>query len=334
MADSLNAVVVGLGWWGRQIVETLRGSDRIRVTRGIDPALDDAREVADSHGFALDADLDVALADPHIDAVIVATPHVLHEPQVMAAAEAGKHVFCEKPLALEAKAARRMLEACRSRDLVLGVGHERRFEGAMEETARMARDGELGTLLHIECNWSHNHFVGPAAATWRQDPTQAPAGTLTALGVHITDLFQSMAGPVRDVRAMTAHRSEDFPADDVLSVQFRFASGVTGVMSNLATTPFHHRFTLFGDRGWADVTETTNVDKPEPALLTWRGTDTEIHTRPFPHRDTVGANLHQWAGAVLGLGTYRFTDAELVHNIEILEAIVRSTSSGAVEPVG
>ncbi len=334
MANSLNAAVVGLGWWGRQIVETLGKSERIRVTRVVDPAVDDARPFADGEGLRLDPDLAAALDDPGIDAVIIATPHLLHEKQVVAAAEKGKHVFCEKPLALEAAAARRMLDACRSRGLVLGVGHERRFEGAMEEASRMANSGELGTLLHIECNWSHNLFVGPAASRWRQDPAQAPAGMLTALGVHITDLFQSIGGRIGEVRAVTAHRSSDFTSDDVLSVQLRFTSGVTGVMSNLATTPFYHRVALFGDRGWVEVSETSNVDIPEPALLTWRDMDNEIHTRTYAHRDTVAANLDQWASAALGLGSYRFTDDELVHNIEILEAIVRSAGSGTVEKVG
>ena len=83
-----------------------------------------------------------------------------------------------------------------------------------------------------------------------------------------------------------------------------------------------------------EVWETTNVDVPEPALLTWRGMDNEIRTRRYPHSDTVGANLDQWASAALGLGSYRFTDNELVHNIEILEAIVRSSKSGTVEKVG
>ena len=334
MTDGLRAAVVGLGWWGRHITETLDASRLIDVVRVAEPDLDRVAAFAESRGLHVDTNLSATLEDPRIDAVIIATPHLLHEEQVLAAAGAGKHVFCEKPLALTAGAARRMLAACRSRGLVLGVGHERRFEGAMEEAARMTRSGQLGTLLLIESNWSHNHFVGTTPSTWRQDPVQAPAGMLTALGVHITDLYQSVAGRVAEVGARTSHRSSQFPADDVLSVHFRFASGVLGVMSNLATTPFYGRLSVFGDQGWAEVTETSNVDVPEPARLSWRGMDDEIHTRSYPHQDSVLANLEQWASAALGLGCYRFTDDELVHNVEILEAIVRSTESGSVEKVG
>jgi predicted dehydrogenase len=316
------------------LVETAERSEKISVTRVVDPALEQAKPFAAERGLRLDPELASVLDDPNIEAVIVATPHLLHEEQVVAAAVAGKHVFCEKPLALQASAARRMLEACRSRDLVLGVGHERRFEPAMEEAVRILRSGELGTLLHIECNWSHNYFAGSIGSTWRQDPDQAPAGMLTALGVHITDLFQSMAGRVNEVRALKIHRSSDFPTDDVLSVQLHFAAGATGALTHLATTPFYARLSLFGDRGWVEVRETANVDAPEPSVLTWRGLDEEIRSRTYAPTDQVGANLDQWASAALGEGTYRFTDDELTHNIEILEAIVRSSRSGSIERVG
>jgi predicted dehydrogenase len=330
----LNTAIFGLGWWGRQIVDSLSGSELVSLVRAVDPAVEAAAAFAADRGLALDSEPDDVLADTSIEAVIVATPHLLHEEQVLAAARAGKHVFCEKPLALEPAAARRMVSACRDRGLTLGVGHERRFEGALERASEMARSGELGTLLHVECNWSHNHFAGAAKAGWRQDSRQAPAGTLTALGVHITDYFQSVAGRVEKVRAVTSHRSADFPSDDVLSVQFEFESGCRGSMTNLATTPFYSRISLFGDRCWVEAVETSNPDVPDPAVLTWRGMDGEIHTRTYRHTNTVRANIDQWAAAALGGGTYRFLDHELVHNVEILEAIVHSAVNGKAVTVG
>ncbi len=334
MADHLTAALVGLGWWGRQIADSLHTSDLIQLTRAVEPDLEAARSFCEAHGMTLTDDLGDALIDASVDAVIIATPHALHEQQVLAAAAAGKHAFCEKPLALTAAAARRMVETCRDHGVVLGVGHERRFEGALQRAATMATTGHLGTLLHVECNWSHNLFMGAATGGWRQDPSQAPAGTLTALGVHITDYFQSICGPVESVAASTASRSPHFPADDVITVQFRFHSGVTGVMSNLATTPFYQRIAIFGDEAWAEVREISNVDVPDPATLTWRGIDGEIHTSTFRHTDTVRANLEEWAAAVIGVGAYRFTEQQLVHNVEILEAIVRSAASGLPQKVG
>jgi predicted dehydrogenase len=330
----LKTAVVGLGWWGRQIVTSLQGSEEISVTDGVDVDMESAAPFAAEKNIRLGPSYDHVLADAGIDAVILATPHGLHETQVMQAASAGKQIFCEKPLALSAAAAERMLAACDAAGITLGIGHERRFEPALEELHRMAGSGELGTIQHLEVNWSHNLFAGAPAAGWRQDKTQAPAGTLTALGVHITDFMQTIAGPVAELTARMSDRSADFPGEDIISVQFLFAGGITGTMCNIAATPFYQRISVFGDRGWAESREVSNVDVPDPAQLTWRGMDEEIHSRTYRSIDTVRMNLDAWAGAIAGGAEYRFTRAEKLHNVEILEAIVKSASGGGTQSIG
>lgn len=322
----VRVAVVGLGWWGRQLVESLADSDLVRVTDAVEPKMSDAASFVSHHDLTLHETLNEVLAIGEIDGVLIATPHRLHPEQVLASAEAGKHVFCEKPLALDAASARDMIAACSERSLTLGVGHERRYEGALEAMADMASSGSLGTLLHIECNWSHDLFAAGAEDTWRRDPSQAPLGTLTALGVHITDYFQSIAGPVGEIMAVATHRSDTFASEDVITVQFRFRSGVTGTMTNLATTPFYSRISLFGDRGWVEAREWSNVDIPEPALLRWQEPDHEIRTRTFAATNTVRANVEAWARDALGEGVYRFTSDQLLHNVQILEAIVDSAA--------
>ena len=330
----LRAAVVGLGWWGKELISRLVGSDCITVTHGVDVNLEAVTGLAETTGLTLTDSYEKVLASADIDAVILATPHGLHEEQVLAAAAARKQIFCEKPLALEGGAAERMLSACDSQGIILGIGHERRYEPAFEEMKRRVDAGELGTLLHIEINASYNLFAGVVESGWRQDPGQAPAGTLTALGVHLTDYMQTIAGPVSEIHARTSHRSSDFPSDDILSVQFAFESGVTGYLSSIATTPFYQRISVFGDRGWIETREVSNVTDPDPAVMTWRGMDLEIHTRTYKPVDTVIANLHDWAGAVEGHSEYRFTRQQKLHNIQILDAIVRSAASGRPQPAG
>ena len=327
----LNAAVIGLGWWGKQIVTCLADSDRIAVRRGVDVNLDDVRGFAAGHGFDLGDSYDDVLADDDIDAVILVTPHALHEEQVLAAAAAGKQIFCEKPFALSSDAAKRMLSTCNDAGLkAVGIGHERRFEPALEAMKTHLDEGDFGTLIHIECNWSHNNFTkaATAASSWRQDAKQAPLGTLTALGVHITDYFQSLAGPVSRLWAVANSRSDLFPGNDVVTVQFTFESGVTGFMCNIATTPFHSAIKVFGDKGWSEARENSNVDVPEPATLTTRWLDEELTTQTFASKNVVKANLEQWADAAEGKGGYRFTSDHLLHNVEILQAIVASAEIG------
>ncbi|MGY9000124.1 MAG: Gfo/Idh/MocA family protein [Rhodospirillales bacterium] len=329
----LNAAVIGLGWWGTTISNSLKGSDKIRIIVGVDIDIEHRKKFEDKNKVVFYEHIDGALNDKKVDAIIIATPHALHEEMFLAATAAGKQVFCEKPFALTSKGAHRMMAAAKTKGLIIGIGHERRYEGAFEEMKRMVDDGELGKLLHLEFNASYNNMVKIPATGWRKDPLQAPAGTMTALGIHQTDFMQTLAGPVAKINAQLKHRSDDFPNEDILTVQMLFKSGITGVLTSLATTPFYQRMSVFGDRGWVENREISNVDMPDPAILTWRGMDEEIHTRSYKVIDTVKQNFESWADAVRGIGTYRFDHSQILHNVQILETIVRSINSGVTEQV-
>ena len=146
--------------------------------------------------------------------------------------------------------------------------------------------------------------------------------------VELAKGFQSLAGPVARLRAVANSRSDLFPGNDVVTVQFTFESGVTGFMCNIATTPFHSAIKVFGDKGWGEARENSNVDIPEPATLTTRWLDEELTTQTYASQNTVKANLEQWAHAAQGNGDYRFTPDHLLHNVEILQAIVTSAETG------
>jgi predicted dehydrogenase len=123
----INAAVVGLGRWGKSIVEAVQGrSGRIRVVHGVSKEPETVRDFAARQGFRLSTAFEDAIADPLVEAVFLATPHSVHVGQVVAAAEAGKHVWCEKPLALTRQEARRAVEACRRAGVVLATGFNKR----------------------------------------------------------------------------------------------------------------------------------------------------------------------------------------------------------------
>ncbi|MEB2620576.1 Gfo/Idh/MocA family protein, partial [Kocuria rosea] len=96
----INCAIAGLGRWGRALVEAAQGEPRLRITSAVEPDVGGAAGFCATHGLSLTPSLDDVLAEPGIDAVLLATPHSLHKRQVIAAAGAGKQVFCEKPLAL------------------------------------------------------------------------------------------------------------------------------------------------------------------------------------------------------------------------------------------
>ena len=176
----IRAAVVGLGRWGRNLVECTQGkTDKIRFTTAVVRLPDKARDFARAQDLQLVTDYAKALADPTIDAVVIATPHTQHGDQVLAALRAGKHAFTDKPFTLTRASAEAVVQAADDAKRVVAVGFNWRYQPALRELKRMLEDGRLGRLLHIEGN-----FNGPSAyrqpkAHWRQQAEEGPAGGMT-----------------------------------------------------------------------------------------------------------------------------------------------------------
>ena len=155
----IRAAIIGLGTWGQNLVLSVQGvSPSIRFTAAATRSPDKARDFAQAQGLRMLPSYEAALADPEIDAVVLATPHSMHTHQIVAAARAGKHVFSEKPLGLDTASAQKAAQACADHGVTLGVGYNWRYQPALQEIRRMIEDGSLGRVLHIEGN-----FCGPSA---------------------------------------------------------------------------------------------------------------------------------------------------------------------------
>ena len=137
----INCAIAGLGRWGRNLVEAARKGGRLKVTRAVETDIGHARGFCAEHGLDLTDDFEAVLGDAAIEAVLLATPHSLHMAQVIAAAAAGKQVFCEKPLALRRDHAAKMFDACREAGVTLAVAHNRRFWPSMRALREIAASG-------------------------------------------------------------------------------------------------------------------------------------------------------------------------------------------------
>jgi len=319
--------IIGLGWWGKQIVTCLATSPRFKVVAGCDIDTAMAAPFAAAYKFELTDRYETLLARADLDAVAVVTPHALHEEMAIAALTAGKQVFCEKPLGLTTASAERILAASAKAGGVLGIGHERRYEPAMEEMRRLFESGALGRLLHMDANVSHSNFRKMSPTNWRRDPKHAPAGAWTALGIHLGDLFVSLAGKPTRVAARTASQIFPAPAEDFVSAEIDFANGARGRITCLSTPPFYGRFTLVGDQGWVEVQEGGNVDKGIPSSFVHCRADGSRETRSYHDVNTVRLNFEAWADAVEGRAPYRFSTEHLLSNIRILDAVTRSAAA-------
>ena len=328
----LNVAVVGLGWWGRVVVRLLENNPKLRVLIGVDTAAE-AAGFARERNIALSGDYEGALKDSQIHAVVLCTPHSLHAEQIVQAANARRHVFCEKPLSLTRADVLRAVAACNANNVVLAVGHEKRFEPPIQELIRLARSGELGTLLQIEANFSQDKFLSLPADNWRLSSKEAPAGPMTATGIHLLDLSVALLGPAERAFASVRQLGSQLVNGDTLGVLVSFRSGANALLSAMLATPFIGRFAVFGNRGWVEVRDKAHPEAPEGWTLTHCARGGKSQTREYPPARAVLANLEAFADAVEGRAPYPVPQEQMVANISALEAVSRSAASGRVEAV-
>ena len=188
--------------------------------------------------------------------------------------------------------------------------------------------GELGVHMHTEANFSHNLLATAAADNWRGSQEEAPAAGMTGMGIHLTDLFLWMFGSVEKLSAQTAKRVLDLPTGDLVAVQFLFKSGATAFVTGISATPYYGRFSVFGDKKWVEARDTGHPQHGGEVHVVSCDLDGEQKSQTLGARDPVKANLEEWADAVAGRGTYRFTNDHLVENVAILEAIGKSAKTG------
>ncbi len=319
--------LLGYGWWGKTIAAQIAASPWLQLagvaeiqpqalaTMTTDPLL---------HGIALHADPAALLAQTDVEALILCTPHPQHAQQIVSAAQAGLHVFCEKPLCLTLDDARAAVAACERRQLVLGIGHERRFEPEVAALRQLIASGELGEVLQIEANFSQDKFLALPKDNWRLSNTLAPVGPLTATGIHLVDLSIAILGPCDTLWARLATLGSDFANGDTLGIMMGFPNGANAMISAVLATPFEGRFAVYGSKGWVEIRDRTHPENPTgwDITTTLRG---QPQTRRFADpAPSVRLNLEAFAQAVRGVAPYPVTAREMLANVAALEAIMTS----------
>ena len=328
--------LVGYGWWGKTIAKQIHSSNRMSLVAVVEVSAELRQQMATDpvlQGVQVLASFDEFLQIAEMEAVILCTPHQQHADQIVAAAEAGKHVFCEKPLCLTVKDAQRAIDSCTQHQRVLGIGHERRFEPSVIELRREIEAGTFGTILQIEANFSQDKFFALPKDNWRLSNQHAPVGPLTATGIHLVDLAIAILGPSEAVWARLATRGSDFENGDTLGLMLAFPGGANALISAILATPFEGRFTVYGSKGWFEIRDRTHPENPTgwDIKRVMQGQE-PVTSFAAPH-PTVRANLEAFSAAIRQEKPYPVTHREMLANVAALEAIMTSVLTQKIEAV-
>jgi predicted dehydrogenase len=318
----LDAAIVGMGRWGRVLVDSVQGRNDagIRFVAGCTGTPEKARDYAAAKGIRLLDGYEAVLADPAVQAVVLATPHRQHAAQVIQAAKAGKHVFVEKPFSLSKAEAEAAVAACREAGRVMALGHNRRFLPLIAEMKAQLAAGAIGTLLHVE-----GHFSGPGALSykpgmWRADREESPLGGMGGMGIHMIDTIINVAGRFREV-TVRSHARVSPTIDDTTAMLGLLESGATVGFATLSLAARLWRLALFGSAG--------TLEMQGYERLSYSPVEGKGWVKDFPKTDMEAAELQAFATACAGGAPYPLPVEEAIHGAAVFEAMIGAAASGS-----
>ncbi len=339
----INAAVVGLGTWGKTMIESLAGgSDVMRFTtlqtRTVKPE-DEA--FAKQHGLHIAKSYEDVLADPKIDAVALATPVSGHLKQIEAAAAAGKHVYCEKPFTFTKQEAEAAIAAVRKANRTVGVGYNRRFHPEMVKLHDRITAGDLGTIQHIEANMTYPNALFLPPTAWRSQKSEAPLGGLAPMGVHAIDLMIYLCGEIEQAYCQSFARVVQNGTDDTTSMLFRMKGGMSGYLGTMTTTGAGFSFQVFGSKGWVRIEGVTHVagapsEERRPrqfGACKFQPVKGPAETWEAEKLDIVRATFEAFAKAAQGGPPFPIPPEQIIHGAAVTETVIRSAASGKIEKV-
>jgi predicted dehydrogenase len=339
----INAAIIGLGLWGKTLVEALaEPSNDLRFVALTTPTISpEVTMFAHQYALRVVRNYQEVLADSEIDAVVLATPPSGHVEQVIAAAAAGKHVFCEKPFSYSKQDAIRAVEAVRGAKRVLGIGYNRRFHPEMRNLRERIRSGDLGIIHHVECTMTFPNRLFVTPTGWRALKSEMPCGGLAPMGVHAVDAMIDLCGEIDSVYCQSFARVLEGEIDDTTAMLFRMKEGISGYLGTITTTAPAYSIQVFGSRGWLRIEGMTHVagasSEERRAALFGSGKFQPIkgplQIWQAENYDVTRACLEAFARAADGGSAFPIAPDQIIHGAAVCEAIIRSAASGSAQAV-
>lgn len=324
----LRVAIMGLGGYGTRVAEAMRTSTRAKLVGVISGTPSKIKDWQTKFGIPEKncynyQNFDAIKNNPDIDAVYVITPNALHKDQVIRVAKAGKHVICEKPMAVNAKDAQAMVDACANANVKLLVGYRMHFEPKTLEIIRMRNAGELGKIMFFQ---GLTGFRIGDPTQWRLNKQLAGGGSMMDIGIYSVNGARYMVG--EEPIWVTAQEVKTDPVkfkegvDETITYQMGFPSGA--VASCLSTYNMNglDKFFLNGSKGFAEMQPSTGYGPIKGR--------THLGELTHPHVTHQTVQMDEMAAIILdGKKPIVPVDgAEGVKDMKIIDAIFQAVKTG------
>lgn len=316
--------MIGTGRVNQQMARAMNDTDDVLLHGVL------SRDVDTAHNFAAEYQiprtyhsLDSLLSDTEVDVVYVASPNGLHREQVLAIAQAGKHILCEKPMANDIQSCQEMISACRANGVEIGIAFQYRQHKAHREIRELVSTGKLGNVVFAD---AAVHIPPLATPSWYSNPGIAGGGVLPMSGVHRIDLLRYVLGAeVEEVVAFIDSRLPGKTYEDTVAALLRFDNGtVATVRFALEARSGGEGISLHGSAGWAVADRTTSQWwGDDGGELSFSNGDTTSN-KVFARDDLYLAQVEEFTAALNGGARFSASAVDGLRAAEITAALFES----------
>lgn len=329
----INFGIVGFGLHAvKRLMPGFDQSKNCRVTalsrRDIRKAEASAQEYKIPHAFS---SMEELCQSKEVDAVLVTSPNSCHLADVLMAFNNGKHVLCEKPLAMDARECRQMVEAAKKTKLVFGVAHVFRFNDSVTHIRKRIASGEIGKPVFARSEFS---FLATPEhpRQWLYDRSVAGGGPIFDIGVHCIDTLRYvLQDEVVNVSASSVADARSGDVESAAALQLEFSRGTLGTALVSYRADYRTPLEIIGNAAVLSADDALNVELPVEIRLT--RDNNLLDSEKVSNNLAYAKQVDEFAAAVEGKIKFRAPGEEGWQNQEVLDAAYRSIASGRVEAV-
>ena len=318
----LRVAVLGIGWWSDVLADACKRSTLFDIATCYTRSAEKRAAFAQKYGCAQADSYEAILQDPSVEAVINTTPNNIHLETTRQAAEAGKHVFLDKPIANTIADARALTEACRQARVVLALGYQRRKESHFRWIRKQIDDGVFGKLVNAEANLSRDRLGQFDLNSWRYTAEGMPGGVMLQIGIHYTDVLEYLMGPIKAVDGRLAQLVLPGDNPDVASLVMEHDNGALSTLNaSYASASEYYCMNIYGKEASA------YYDLHHGLRFLKRGSKNS-NPVPYEKNDTIREELEEFADAVRGKGEPEMDGEASTRSHAVLRAGIKSSREG------
>src|SRR5580765_1324225 len=318
----MKVACIGLGWWSDVLADAIKRSGKLTIAGCYTRSPDKRDKFAAKYGCRAYPSYEAVLADRSIEAIVNTTPNAAHLETTRAAAEAGKHVFLDKPIANTVADARALTQACRKAKVVLALGYQRRRESHFRWVKKQIAEGAFGKLVNAEANISRDRLGQIDLNSWRYTADGMPGGVMLQIGIHYTDVLEYLLGPVKAVSGQFTRLVLPGDNPDVASLVLEHENGALSTLNaSYASASEYYLMNIYGKEA------TAYYDLHQGLRVLKRG-NSGASPVPCPKNDTFVEELEEFANAVRGNGKPEMGGEGATDSLAVIRAGIVSAREG------